>query len=326
MPCPPTPLVSPARWLPALLFASVALNPSFAETRVAIKATADEDYVVDRLDENGTPRVQKYVFLEGAFSPGTTPDKSLDEAEFNEVVHTLAPYLTKKDFWPAKEIGDADLVIAVHWGTTVSIKQNTDYMLDLMSRAREEQMQAKERAESLYGLVENEGGDPRAQVDDGPASYMKAQARSAAAAPNYEWVALSAAHSEREIANRPSASILGFTDVLNRDSDRMFTAEDARTVRAMLEEERYFVILVAYDLKNRNSGEAPKRVWIARLSIRSPGTNFTEALEHLGQAGGDYFGENHPGLRIEKVPEKKRKAEVDVGDPIVVEDQPAPPR
>ncbi|WP_221032074.1 hypothetical protein [Actomonas aquatica] len=286
-----------------------------ANRRVAVKATAEDDYVAERYDANGNRIAQTYVFLEGTFHGGAIRDRSLERAEIQEIARTLAPYLAEKDFLPTDDAGNADIVIAIHWGTTVSLKHNSDYVSELMIQARDRQMEAQEFYQNTY----MEDGEETIPTDYAQ-GLLQDSARQAAEAPDYEWARLASTRSERDFENRPTATLLGFSDVLNRDMSRAVMGEDARTVNAMLEEDRYFVVLAAYDLKNRGEDGTPQRLWVARLSTRSAGTNFTEALDTLGEVGSNYFGEHHPDLAIERKPVKVQNAEVEVGDPIVVED------
>ncbi len=298
------------------------LVPAHADRRVAVKASAEEDYVAESRDDQGNRKVQKYVFLEGTFHAGAIRDRSLENAEIQEVARTLAPYLARQNFIPTDEAGNADIVIAIHWGTTVSLKHNQEYVSELMYQAQERQQQAKEYYEATYGSMEAgpEGELNDREFGDFAQELLHQSARQAAEAPDYEWARLASTRSEREFENRPTATLLGFGDVLNQDAKRAVMGEDARTVNAMLDEERYFVVLAAYDLKNRDDNGTPQRLWVARLSTRSAGTNFTEALDKLGEVGSNFFGENVPDLAIERAPRKSQRAEVELGDPIVVED------
>ncbi len=307
--------------LPSLLLVLLALGaPGRADEHVAVKFSANPAYAAERQREDGSLHPESYVFIQGEFLPGAIRDKSLDNSEISAVAHALAPHLAQRNYLPTTETGDADLVIAVHWGMTTSLQHNTDYVAMMMDQARDTQLANKEFAEAFYGSAENDATAP-AQSDLAQ-EMLKASARQAAAAPDYDWARMASARSERDISNRPIASVLGFSDVLNRDSKRAFASEEARTLMHYLNEERYFVVLMAYDLKRRKSGEPFQRLWVARISIPAAGINFNEALERLGTAGATGFGENNPDLQIKRIPTPKRTgdAEVEVGDIIVIEE------
>lgn len=287
-----------------------------ADKRVTVRVEARPGYVEARTDQNGDNITQSYVFMQGEFLPGPIKDRSMESMEMIEVAHTLAPYLAEQEFIPTADTGTADLVIAVHWGMTTSLRHNQDYVMFQMEQARDRQIEAQEFYNSYY--VDSEGND--IPQGDFAQELLRSAAADAAAAPDYDWATRVSARSEREISSRPVASVLGFDDVLNTDAKRAFMGEDARTLSAYLGEERYFVVLMAYDLKNREDGESPNRVWVARLSMPSNGTNFPDALKRMGEAASDLVGSDHPDLQIKRSPTNLPEGEVEIGDAIVVED------
>src|SRR5690606_23602735 len=123
-------------------------------------------------------------------------------------------------------------------------------------------------------------------------------ARDRAAAPDYTWVEMVSSRSEHELDVKPMATILGFADLLGRDTPHIESA-DQQLVLQMMNEERYFVVLMAYDLRTKQDGKPLERIWVARLSMPSRRTNFTEALDKLGTVGSRYFGENQPNLLLD---------------------------
>ena len=79
----------------------------------------------------------------------------------------------------------------------------------------------------------------------------------------------------------------------------------------MLQEERYFVILMAYDYpKIRNEGEV-KLLWSTRYSIRAVGQSFEDAIKDMNLVAGDYYGTNLKGFTRTRVTDKSR---VEMGD------------
>src|SRR5690606_19499140 len=101
-----------------------------------------------------------------------------------------------------------------------------------MDQARHDQNAAKEYADSVWGFSENAGIDPRANPAAGVETELMLQARAAAAAPDFDWAGMASSRSEHDISNRPIATVLGFSDLLNRDSRRAVASEEARTLRA----------------------------------------------------------------------------------------------
>lgn len=296
---------------------AIGLNLN-ADEHVAVKFSADSDYVSLRQPDNGSLKPESYVFIEGQFMPGSIRDKSLENAEITAIANALAPHLAQRNYLPTADAGEADLVIAVHWGMTTSLKHNTDYVAMMMDQARDRQLANKEFADAMYGPEENDlGGTAQA---DFAQEMLKASARQAAATPDFDWARRASTRSERDISNRPIASVLGFSETLNRDSYLAFASEETRTLMHYLNEERYFVVLMAYNLKRSASGEPLERMWVARMSIPAAGINFPIALKRLGKAGSTGFGEDHVDLQIKRISSPEPVGNVEVGDVIVIEE------
>ncbi|MCF3651701.1 hypothetical protein [Synoicihabitans lomoniglobus] len=298
-----------------LLFALLIAHIGRADKHVAIRATASPDYEASRQTESGAPRVERYVFLKGKFFEGAIRDKSLEETEMIEVARALAPHLAKQNYLPTSETAEADIVIAVHWGLTTSLKHNTDYVMHMMEQAREQQRVDQDFYQAVY--VDENGAD--IIPTDYAQSLLQQGAADRAAAPDYEWARMASTRSERDISERPIATVLGFSEALRRDAKRAVAGEDARTLRHYLNEERYFVILMAYDLKSGKDGKPMERKWVARLSVAAAGINFPMALERLGETGSDYFGTDQPELKVKRAPVNDHRGEVEIGDAIVIE-------
>ncbi|MCC5025505.1 MAG: hypothetical protein J6386_23215 [Candidatus Synoicihabitans palmerolidicus] len=306
------------RPLLSLVLLLVVSSDAKADRHVAVKADADTSYVESREVPDGTKRVEKYVFLKGQFFEGAIRDKTLERTEITEGARALAPHLAKQNYLPTQETNDPDIVIAVHWGMTTSLQHNTDYVANMMERARDEQIANREFADAMYGSEQLDGGAPQ-PMGDFTQEMLRTSARQAAAAPNFEWARMASTRSERDISSRPMATVLGFSEVLNQDTKRAVSSEEARTIRHYLNEERYFVILMAYNLKHHENDKPMERLWVALLSIPAAGINFHKALERLGETGSDYFGTDQPGLKISRAPVKDHTGEVEIGEAIVVE-------
>ena len=88
-----------------------------------------------------------------------------------------------------------------------------------------------------------------------------------------------------------------------------------RELRAMLEEERYFVFLMAYDYPKILKEGKQTLLWSTRYSMRAAGIPFEAAIKNLNQVAGGYFGKNLKGLENKRVDDT---SSVDVGDIEVV--------
>lgn len=98
-----------------------------------------------------------------------------------------------------------------------------------------------------------------------------------------------------------NAALLGYRRPLDRLNHRINLTPEELQLRTELNEDRYFVVLVAYDYQLMRREKKSRILWITRLSIRGPGNNFTEALPALALAGAQAFGRNLDDLERIKV-------------------------
>jgi hypothetical protein len=121
--------------------------------------------------------------------------------------------------------------------------------------------------------------------------------------------------------------LLGYTDAINGEDYRSVAVASGMTqedhdLRADVLEERYFVILMAYDFRALAKGTKPKLLWSAHFNMCSPGHSFTSALPAMSAVAAQFFGRNTNGLIVNarRVPEGR----VEVGEPKVVPAVPKP--
>ena len=103
-------------------------------------------------------------------------------------------------------------------------------------------------------------------------------------------------HSFRDQLNRQNAGVLGFQDALNVQSPAGFQSSRARDLLDDLEESRYWVVLIAVDLRTMVKEKRTKPLWSIRYNIRSQGTDFVSALPQMTQFASHYFGRDSEGL------------------------------
>lgn len=229
---------------------------------MAASATAVPGYVRPS-NEAGQPRPESYVFAEGRFFDGSSVDRSLTHTTFADITRVLATGLAKQNYYPAEDVDSAQLVILVHWGTTTVYEDpnRIETVANLHAAAS-----AYQEAYSASGGIADASALNAALMN----SEMDAQLHASAEARN--------------------ASLLGYRSSLEKEERNMMMSSDEMSMRFDLAQERYFVILMAYDNQLRMREKQSKVLWITRLSIRSIGNDFTEALANLSNVGSDVFG------------------------------------
>ncbi len=285
------------RYAPFLLgLLAVSTLALRAEKLVTVRAMADTAYAARRAKESPPP-IETYVFAKGTYSEGTTDDRSLRKMTFTQVITTLAPELKQQRYEPAKSLDVADLVLVVHWGATmandrggVSFELQLAGLPDAMAKVAEAQ-KADEDDQSLM-------------------THLLGAVEAAQADVRTEMAAATSVSGGNDFTASSNAEILGFGSALN--DDRNPDRERGDTLRKMIDEERYYIVVMAYDAKSLRKGNSKKRLWTARLSIRSAGVNFATAVSRMSIAGGAFFGTRQADIVMQ--PTKDRIGEVKVGD------------
>ncbi|MCZ6674940.1 MAG: hypothetical protein O7C75_18575 [Verrucomicrobia bacterium] len=257
-----------------------------AENRVAVKARASEEYLKARaLDES--KKIQTYQVLKGRFHEGTTADPTLDRITFEEIVYDIALQLRKQGYYPLREPGDSDLLIVVHYGRT----------------------DAPEDMEELLGYTSMEDQGFNNTVANAGADGIMSQAEMNATADfGFNMAASETFAAGNRMTGFKKALMLGMEEVYNLDAD--ITMREERLLQHLLLEERYYIVLVAYDFPKLQAGEVDP-LWVTRYSIRSIGQSFGDAVTALNTVAGDYFGKNFKDLVQKRVSDSSR---VEIGE------------
>jgi hypothetical protein len=233
---------------------------------------ASRDYVRP-LDAEGRPEAESYVFTEGQRMGSGTADAGQAKVGFNQIAQVLAGNLAKQNYFPAREADAAQVLIRVFWGTTL-IYEDPQQQLNT---------EALNAALAQYNATTAEFG----LADSGPVNMTlneQATGRNATAS-----------------ALNRNAALLGYQRALDRLGRKATMTAEEIALRGELTEERYFVVLVAYDYQFLREHKKPKLLWITRLSIRSPGNNFPEALPALALAGAGSYGRDFDDIQRVKV-------------------------
>lgn len=256
-----------------------------AANRVVLKAEASDDFVKARA-LNKEDKIMTYQFMKGRYHGGTTKDSGMGEISFDAVLHDLAMNLRMQGFYMHKDRSQGDMLIVVHYGAT-------DYEIsfeEMMGYTNEEDM----------GLTEdilNAGAGGEA-IDIGTIDAMQSLDFTMRASQNMQ--------SGNQQSAYYKAQLLG----MERAYSEQISSTEEYELKSMLDEERYYIVLMAYDYPQFKKGER-NLLWTTRYSIRTLGQSFAEAVQDMNLIAGDYFGKNLKGLNKKRVSDKSR---VEMGD------------
>jgi hypothetical protein len=283
-----------------------------AEKLVLAHSTASRDYLQSRMVDGKRQR-QTYVFMTGRYFAGNTHDNSLDRTSFQTIAERLALDLRSQDFYPAKSLPKADLLLIVHWGVTAGKNRDAVAMATSMENLANMNL-AGEEAQRQLDEASARGDLDAASQARGDLDNLRNETKS-------EYQDLLRGQSS---GGEDSAALLGLTAALHKDDDNLFEYERRKTLFEMTREECYFVIVMAYDAPALLSTRKLKRVWTLRASVNSAGVNFPEALDRIGNIASRYSGTRQEGVTFDYPGERKRTERVELGELIVLGAPPPP--
>jgi hypothetical protein len=259
---------------------------------VVINAMASKAYT-ERKFVNGAAQPESYVFYQGKYFGGLTRDPSMVHTTFMDIAKVLAPNLAKQNYLPTKNVKAADLLIVVDWGTTVTDdtgkKSNPNSSFDLTD--------AYQAVRAYNAFVAGGGGMGTAAPTSGDSPTL-GSADQALDELTMDLMQNQAKAMSAQKFAEANAELLGYTAAMNKQMAVQWASvnglnSEAESHLADLDEDRYFVILMAYDFqKIRKAGNTngSHPLWSVRMNIRADGNNFTEALPAMSKVAADYFG------------------------------------
>lgn len=129
-----------------------------------------------------------------------------------------------------------------------------------------------------------------------------------------------AEHDEEQTNYEDNAVLLGYGQQMSRQQSYAVKSisNDEESLFQGLSQERYFVILMAYDYRTMKKGTRPRLLWSTRFSLRASGNTFTAALPMMSRVAADYFG-HADGIKS-VTSDKVSSGKVEIGKPAVVGD------
>jgi hypothetical protein len=271
----------------------------------AVAAKVYPGYVRAKLAD-GHFKPESYAFGEGGKWSGEIADHTIDRMRFLDVAHVIAAPLAGQAYLPAKVPATAQLLIMVYWGTTVVPGPTSDSIAI-------SQLQAAQDNLNKYTVQSHL--DPRQKVPSGGAYADAAMDQMSAAT-----VMLNFQNHLDDKLNFQNALMLGY------DAPGLIGTERGNYVRGTafamdrddlyqeITENRYFVVLMAYDFQVLWKEKKHRLLWETRFSISERRNAFDRALPAMAQNASKYFGQPTNGLLRERM----KDGRVDLGVPTMI--------
>jgi hypothetical protein len=273
----------------AVPLASLSLR---AEEVEAISSKTAKDYVRKRLPD-GTFKPETYAFGKGDNWAGARVDATIDTLDFMDVARVLAVPLAEKRYIPTQDPATTNELIMVYWGATRAPEHASDshgYQLLVMANDQEQR--------ALMYLNKN-------PIQKQAALEALAEADNALLTAQ---IGVQAENQRREDTDMRNATLLGYDSWWIATNSAMggtplgLRKADMETE---LEEDRYFVVLTAFDYQMLVKQKKQKFLWEVRFSIREHGTAFDSRLAGMAAQAAEYFGRDSGGLKHVDLPEGK---------------------
>ncbi|QXD23998.1 hypothetical protein F7C95_19160 [Opitutia bacterium ISCC 51] len=244
----------------------LGLNLVSAGDRVAIKAFATDEYTIERARDE-SKKVQTYHIMEGKYFPGNTDRPSMEEVGFMDIAQDLSHNLKKNKFFSETNQAKGDLLIMVHYGVT-------DHQADFME---------------MFSIDSIDDFGFQTENDD---ELFEASYREAFQADVFNMQTVNESNAQ-QLGH--TARLLGMEEIFSSGATDMQVHE----MRAMLEQERFFIVLQAFDLPLYRKGEK-KVVWSTRYSMSAKGKDFGQSIAEMNFVAGEYFGQNRKGINLKR--------------------------
>jgi hypothetical protein len=275
------------------------------EEITAVASRVNVDYVRVK-QPDGSFQPESYAFGKGGYMSGDRSDATIDKMDFMEIARVVAGPLREQNYIPTRDGHATKLLIMVYWGTTWAPENASGSAV---------YQAAADNLRVIFAAGPGSSNAP-ATLPRGDSHDSQASTRMSLDQSNKELDALLPVQAEnrmRDNMNARNAALLGYNSLWDNYApfDHAGTALEHRVqdMKDELEQDRYFVILMAYDFQMMWKSKKQKLLWETRFSISEHHNAFDKQLASMVEDASKYFGQDSHGLVRKEVPE----GHVDIG-------------
>ncbi len=265
-------------WCLLLLNAATIFASAEDSATLTVVSRVSPDYIRPK-QADGIFEPEAYTFGEGGLWAGSVRDSSERNLNFYDVARLVARPLLAQNYVPARDSAKTKLLIMLYWGTTTGT-EGSAYSVGY------ENLQASQMPKN-FGT--------------GQSRDLKADLGKGGTTQGFDDAALAMVMLEnrmRDRANMVNAGMLGYNYAL--DEVKEWQAGPMKTrwndLISEIEENRYFVVLMAYDFQLMAKEKKHKLLWETRFSVLQRGNAFDQQLASMAQSASRYFGQRTNGL------------------------------
>jgi hypothetical protein len=288
----------------------IAMQSAKAEDFEAVSSRVSSDYVRKK-SADGTFISESYAFAKGGYWSGPMFDPTIDKMDFMDIARTIAVPLYDQGYIPTADPKTTKLLLVVYWGTTFAPENASDSSAYSMAqkKAQVEHQSNQDLQDALRASGQSQGASPT----DSWAREAKVTNAQDGDALSASLGVMQAENRTRDQANMRNAQMLGYDSEWNELVGGLGgPAQDLKKAAMIteLEEDRYFVVIMAYDYQLLVSAKKHKLLWETRYSIRQHAHAFNQQLMSMTLHASKFFGQDSNGLTRKPLPEGR----VEIGD------------
>jgi hypothetical protein len=276
---------------------------------VAVYSSVSPAYVRTALP-GGSFKPETYAFGEGGDWGGPMNDATIDKLRFLDIAHLIAPSLAAQNYLPStsKDPDKTDLLIMVYWGTTSGTNG---------AASSPEYQTAQALIPPPLSIpppaAANAGGPSATAAGSSEQQQYAVLSAARDSALEQSWTMIHMANQQRDRQNLNNAVVLGYLPEMKRVADYKMTALHLvqQDIVDDVEENRYFVVLLAYDFQTLWKQKQRKLLWETRFSLPERHNDFGKELGTMAQYASRYFGKDSDGL----IRQPLREVRIIIGDP-----------
>lgn len=277
----------------------------------AVSSRVSASYSRERLPD-GSLKPESYAYADGGLSTGGINDATIDRLTFRDVASTIAVSLAKHNYLPTRDAQSTRLLIMVYWGRT-------------STPGRAEESMALQRMQDVAGSAASAKSSNTQQVIAATTMLNTPPGGTSMAcghfAPNLTseqtaeqidtdnsltgaMAMVAAENRNRDRADAQTAELLGYDSWWSETASLKGTPREYRRQDMIneLENDRYYVVIMAYDFQKMWKQKKHELLWETRFSVRQRGHEFDRQLTAMTQEASKYFGRDSHGLVHEETP------------------------
>lgn len=286
------------------LVAAFATTGLFANNSViiSVKSSIAPTYQREK-QADGSFKPETYVLANAGAFPGTIRDGDIEKVSYPVLAGAIAQQLASQNYFLAKTSKQADLLLVIHWGTTVPFSDpSLDTNINLVSQALASMKAQQAPRPSLAAQIMNGNSIEPLRPEEQESDDMTAAVHHLMSEYRY-----------RDLMNEHNARLLGYIDEINsRDNPSRWAGAGTtfNDLMSDIEEARYYITISAFDLKQARDANKKTLLWTTRISMAQQGNEFEKKFAAMLATAKPFLGKPTDGLLRKYRPD----ARVDLGE------------